>query len=308
MQKPTFDPGLTTQFGAPLRRIINKDGSFNVRRQGVTWRDTHPYLRLINTSWPRFFAVVFCAYVIVNTVFAVTYYAIGPLDVKGADVATDTGRFIDDFFFSAQTLTTLGYGAMSPKGLTANILSSVEAMIGLMGFALATGLLFGRVSRPSARIAFSEKMVIAPYQDGSSLQFRMVNKRANSLTELEARLMLMTVEGAGANSRRNYSVLKLERDSIYFFPLTWTVVHPIDSTSPLYGKSAADLEKLQAEALILVKGYDDTFSQTVYARYSYRYDEIEWSARFQPAFHVDEDGDLVLETDKVGALAAVDAV
>ena len=143
-------------------------------------------------------------------------------------------------------------------------------------------------------------MVMAPYQGGTSLQFRIVNKRLNSLMELEARMMLMTVEGA----KRTYNILKLERDSVYFFPLTWTVVHPIDQGSPLHGKTAAELKQIQAEVLILIKGYDDTFSQTVHARYSYRYDEIAWSARYEPAFRVDEEGDLVLEVNKVGALTS----
>src|SRR5947207_3712649 len=148
MQQPTFDPGLTNQFGAPLRRIINKDGSFNVHRRGVTWRDVHPYLYLINVSWSRFFGIVFCSYVIVNTLFALGYYAIGPLELQGSAAPSGVGRYLNDFFFSAQTLTTVGYGALSTRGLAANVLSSLESMVGLMGFALATGLLFGRVSRP----------------------------------------------------------------------------------------------------------------------------------------------------------------
>jgi inward rectifier potassium channel len=309
MDKPTFDPGLTQQFGAPLRRIINKDGTFNVRRHGVTWRDIHPYLYLINMSWPAFFTVVFLSYLVANTVFALAYFIIPGVELKGADATTDLGRFLETFFFSAQTLTTVGYGGIAPHGVPANVLSSLESMVGVMGFALATGLLFGRVSKPSARIGFSERMAIAPYQDGRSLQFRIVNKRLNSLMDLEAKMMLMTVEGAGESSvpKRTYQILKLERESVYFFPLTWTIVHPIVEGSPLYGKTLAELEKLQAEVLILIKGYDDTFSQTVHARYSYRYDEVEWGARFAPAFHVDEAGDLVLEVNKVGALTTADS-
>jgi len=306
MEQPSFDPGLTQKFSGRLRRFINKDGSFNVRRQGATWRATHPYLHLINISWPSFLATVFAAYLVVNTLFAVAYFMVGIDQIHGAEAPTALARFMNAFFFSAQTLSTVGYGSMSPHGLAANTLSALEAMLGLMGFALATGLLFGRVSRPSARIGFSEQMVIAPYQDGASLQFRIVNERRNSLMELEAKVMLMTVEGAGAESKRIYKVLKLERPAVYFFPLTWTIVHPIGPDSPLYGKTPADLEKGQAEVLILVKGYDDTFSQTVLARYSYRYDEIVWGAQFKPAFHVDEEGDLILEIDKVGELAAVD--
>ena len=306
MDTPTFDPGLTQQYGAPLRRIINKDGSFNVRRRGVTWRDVHPYLYLINMPWAGFFAAVFLSYVVVNTMFAVAYFAIPGVELRGGDGTTEFGRFLDGYFFSAQTLTTVGYGSISPHGAPANILSAVESMAGVMGFALATGLLFGRVSKPSARIGFSERMAMAPYQGGRALQFRIVNKRLNSLMDLEARMMLMTVEGGGAKSRRTYRILKLERTSVYFFPLTWTVVHPVDDESPLQGKTPAELERLQAEILILIKGYDDTFSQTVHARYSYRYDEIEWSARFEPAFHIDSQGDLVLEVNRVGALAAAD--
>jgi inward rectifier potassium channel len=308
MDKPTFDPGLTQQFGAPLRRIINKDGTFNVRRQGVTWKDIHPYLYLINMSWAGYLTVVFFAYLVANTIFALAYFTIPGVELKGADATTDMGRFLETFFFSAQTLTTVGYGGISPHGVPANVLSSLESMVGVLGFALATGLLFGRVSKPSARIGFSEKMALAPYRGGYSLQFRIVNKRLNSLMDLDAKMMLMTVDGAtGRERKRTYQMLKLERHSVYFFPLTWTVVHPITEDSPLHGKTFEDLEKLQAEVLILVKGYDDTFSQTVHARYSYRYDEIEWRARFAPAFYVDEAGDLVLEVNRVGALVLEDS-
>jgi inward rectifier potassium channel len=302
MQKPTFDPGLTTKYTGSLRRAINKDGSFNVHRRGVTWRDVNPYLHLINISWPAFLSVVFLAYLVVNALFAVAYFLIGVEQLQGADAPTAFGRFINAFFFSAQTLSTVGYGALAPRGIAANVLAAFESMLGLMGFALATGLLFGRVSRPSARIGFSDNMLVAPYQDVTSLQFRIVNQRLNSLMELHVSVMLMVVENADGELRRSFKILNLEREGVIFFPLTWTVVHPIDRDSPLYGKTAADLEKLQAELMILVKGFDDTFSQTVHARYSYRYDELKWGARFAPAFEIDAEGDIVLDVDKVGAL------
>ncbi len=304
MNKPTFDPGLTQKFTAPLRRAINKDGSFNVHRRGTTWRDVHPYLYLINVPWYGFFAFVFLGYLAMNTLFALTYYSFGPGQLQGGDAPTEFARFLNSFFFSAHTLTTVGYGSISPKGTAANIVAAIEAMVGLMGFALATGLLFGRVSRPSARIGYSEKVVIAPYLDGAALQFRVVNKRRNTLMELQAQVLLLTVEGAAGDFRGTYKLLSLERPGVLFFPLTWTIVHPIDEQSPLYGKTAADLAALQAEVLILIKGFDDTFSQTVHSRYSYRYDEIVWGARFTPAFQIDGEGDLVLDVDKVGALAA----
>jgi inward rectifier potassium channel len=303
MQRASFDPGLTQQFTAPFRRVINKDGSFNVHRRGETWRDFHPYLQLINMGWAGFLAVLFAGYMVINTIFAGIYYAVGTDQLQGTDAPTAAGRFINTFFFSAHTLSTVGYGSIWPKGIGANIVASFEAMAGVLGFAVATGLLFGRVSRPSARLGFSENMLIAPYQSGTSLQFRVVNRRRNSLMELEARVMLMTVERENGRAKRNYTVLTLERDKVTFIPLTWTVVHPIDADSPLWGKTADDLEHLQAEFLILTKAFDDTFSQTVLARYSYRHDEILWNRTFAPAFFVDDDGDLVLELRKVGELA-----
>jgi inward rectifier potassium channel len=303
MQKPSFDPGLTQQFTAPFRRVINKDGSFNVHRRGTTWRDVHPYLHLINMGWARFLAMLFLGYVLVNTVFAGIYFALGPGQLQGAESSTAFDRFLSGFFFSAHTLSTVGYGNISPKGMGANVVSSFESLLGVLGFALATGLLFGRVSRPSARIGFSENMVVSPYQEATSLQFRVVNRRPNSLMELEVRPMLMTVEMADGQPKRTYQMLRLERETILFLPLTWTVVHPIDAESPLWGKTAEDLARLQAEVLILVKAYDDTFSQTVLARHSYRHDEIVWGKRFAPAFFVDGEGDLVLEVRKVGELA-----
>jgi inward rectifier potassium channel len=179
----------------------------------------------------------------------------------------------------------------------------VESLVGVLGFAVATGLLFGRVSRPSAKIGFSEKMLVVPYQDMQSLQFRVVNRRRNDLVEIEARVMLMTVDEKDGQPIRSYRLLRLERDKVLFLPLTWTIVHPIDSESPMFGLAARDLERLQAEVMILIKAYDDTFSQTVMARYSYRYDEIGWNQQFAPAFSIGADGDLVLELQKVGNMS-----
>jgi len=301
MRKPTFDPGLTQQVTGNLRRAINKDGSFNVDRQGVTWRNIHPYLHLINVGWGTFLGLVGLAYLAVNTVFALLYLSLGPGNIQGDNAPTMMGEFLNDFFFSSHTLTTVGYGNLAPATVGANTIASFESLVGLMGFALATGVLFGRVSRPSAKIGFSERILIAPYEEGTSLQFRIVNLRPNVLIELSANIMLMTVE----NGTRQFKELTLERSSIYFFALTWTIVHPIDEFSPLIGKTAADLSALQAEVLILIKGFDDTFSQTVNARYSYRFDEMAWGAKFSPAFHIDENGNMVLDVNEVGKFSAV---
>jgi inward rectifier potassium channel len=299
MQTPSFDPGLTQQFMLPLRRVINKDGSFNVHRRGTTWHDFHPYLRLINTRWPNFLLIVLAGYLAANLFFASVYFALGPGELQGGDAPTEARRFLNAFFFSSHTLSTVGFGNIAPRGLAANAVASLEALVGVLGFAMATGLLYGRFSRPSARLGFSRNMLVSPYGEGTALEFRVVNRRSNSLMELDVRMMLMTVERSGGEPRRKYEMLRVERKQLLFLPLTWTVVHPIDTHSPFAGRTAEELDRLQAEVLILVKAYDDTFSQTVLARHSYRHDEMVWGTRFAPAFHVDGEGDLVLDLARV---------
>ncbi len=162
MRNAAFDPGLTNQFTGTLRRTINQDGSFNVIRRGMSWQDNHPYLRLINMSWLGFLVSVVSTYIVSNFVFATLYMAVGSNQVAGADAPTWFGRFLNIFFFSAQTLTTVGYGSMSPRALGANIIAAFESMVGVLGFALATGLLYGRVSKPSARIGSVRKPLLLP--------------------------------------------------------------------------------------------------------------------------------------------------
>jgi inward rectifier potassium channel len=175
----------------------------------------------------------------------------------------------------------------------------------LMVFAIATGLLYGRFSRPSARIIYSKNAIVAPYQDGTSLQFRIANARSNTLMNMEARVLLMTVDSSNGELKRNFIDLPLERPKIYFFALTWTIVHPIDSSSPFFGKTREDLAKLSAEVLVLIQGFDDTFSQVVHARYSYRHDEIVWGAKFAPAFKIDTKGGLVVQVDHIDEMKLV---
>jgi inward rectifier potassium channel len=302
MQQPGFDPGLTQQYSGKLRRAINPDGSFNVVRRGTDWRDVHPYLRLVTMSWARFFGVILMSYATVNIFFACVYYLLGPDALQGSMISDrHIDRFLSNIFFSSQTLTTVGFGAIAPRSHMANLVAAFEALMGLLGFAVATGVLLGRVSKPSARIGFSTKALMTPYQDGYSFQFRIVNRRQNSLMELEATVTLMLVDPVDGVLRRDFKVLKLERDRVLFFPLTWTIVHPIAADSPMLGLTQADLEKRQAEVLILVKAWDETFSQTVHQRFSYRYDEIVWDGKFRPAFAINDNGDMVLEVGDVSA-------
>jgi inward rectifier potassium channel len=308
MKKPEYDPGLTRQFGALLTRVINTDGSFNVRRLGVTWRAFHPWLHVVSMSWSGFALLVACFYCGINLLFGLAYFEMGADAIQGSAAPTELGRLLNCFFFSGHTLTTVGYGSLAPHGIPANMAAITEALVGLLGFAVITGLLVARVSRPSARIHYSNKALIAPYQTGTALMFRIANERSNALMELEARVMLMQVtDSTGSTAARKFDILALERDSILLFPLTWTVVHPIDETSPLYGKTAEDLERLQVEILVTMKAFDETFSQVVHSRYSYRAGEIVWNAKFLPAFRVEPAG-MVLELDRVSDFSPVSAL
>jgi inward rectifier potassium channel len=302
MRKPSFDPGLTQQYIKPLSRVINKDGEFNVRRTGGAWNDFHPYMHLINMSWPVFLGTIILGYFLINLFFACIYYAVGVNQLDGANAPTVMGRFLNMFFFSSHTLSTVGYGNIAPRGIGANIVAAFEALTGILGLAVATGLLFGRISKPSARIGFSASMLVAPYQDGTALEFRVANRRSNALIEAQAKLLLMTVEPGNGGLKRNFSLLNLERDGVMFLLAPWTIVHPIDHDSPLWGKTAEDLTREQAEVLILIKAYDDTFAQTVQARHSYRHDEFVWGRKFAPAFSIDAEGDLVVDLNKIGDL------
>ncbi|MBV9082659.1 MAG: hypothetical protein JOZ62_08295 [Acidobacteriaceae bacterium] len=304
----SYDPGLTQRYTGALNRTINQNGDFNVRRTGATLRDFHLYLFLINASWPAFILIILTAFITINLIFASLYLAIGVEKLKGADGPTSAAPFQNAFFFSTHTLTTVGYGNVYPSGTVANSIAAFEALTGLMGFAIATGLFFGRFSRPSARIGFSDRMLVAPYGEGTSVQFRIVNRRSNNLIDLSARMLLMTVESVEGRMVRRYAPIEVEREQVLFLPLTWTVVHPITASSPLHGKTPADLAALQAEFLILIKAFDETFSQTVNARNSYTHEEIVWGARFSPAFEVGNSGDLWLEVDKVSVFEPLDPV
>ena len=267
-------------------RLLNRDGSFNVIRSGLGFFETFaPYHLLLTISWLDFLGVVCVTYFAVNIVFAGAYLACGPDALLGPGATMLGGRFSQAFFFSIQTFATIGYGQIGPNGTAANIVVTIEALVGLMYQALATGLLFARFTRPTAAVLFSRRAVVAPYNDGQGLMFRIVNRRRNEIVELEAQVLFSAMEpdGRGGTVRR-YSLLPLERNKVTFFPLSWTIVHPIDSASPLMGQTREQLERTQGEILVLLSGIDEALEQSVHARSSYRADEIVWNARFKSMF------------------------
>jgi inward rectifier potassium channel len=212
---------------------------------------------------------------------------------------TMTERFWEAFFFSTQSLTTVGYGRLNPVGLGASIVAAVESMIGLLGFALATGLLYGRFSRPVAKILYSKLAIIAPYRGMNGLMVRIANKRKNELIEVEAQMLMSHVEIDAGREVRRFEFLRLELKRINVLSMTWTIVHPIDDTSPMHGMKPEDFKKKKIECVVWLKGFDESFSQTIYSRSSYRYDEIEYGAKFIPLVSPGRKGSVVVALDKI---------
>jgi len=298
-QSQDQDPGFGENYARRTKRIINKDGSFNVVRKGAGYSVRDAYLFLINISWFKFLLLLLLVYALVNLGFTGLYYWIGIAHLKGVEEGTKIHQFLNAYFFSVQTFTTVGYGVISPQGLPANIIASLEAMSGWLFFALVSGLLFGRFAKPTTRILFSRSAIITPAQPFPQLMFRIVNKRNNLLMELEAKVLLMVVNESNNEHNRQYFGLKLAIPNLNFFTLPWTIVHEINESSPLYGKTPAHLENTDAEILILIKGFDDTFSQEVHARYSYRFEEIVWGATFLPAYDIDNKGEIIMDVKQL---------
>ena len=263
-------------------RLMNPDGRFNVERQRTSiWDNT--YFSLVTMPWWQFLVLALGAFVTLNIVFAAIYCLIGVSHLNGITPGDIWHNFTQAYFFSSQTLTTVGYGHISPNGLLANIAASLESFLGLLSFAFISGLLYGRFSRQRAKIVFSENLLVAPYRDISGLMFRMGNARRSEIIEAEVQVILAINQvSEGGDLERKFFPLTLEISRISFFSLSWTVVHGIDDSSPISGFSAEDLIEAKAEFMVLVKGMDEANHQSVHARHSYVGEEIVWNARFLP--------------------------
>lgn len=298
---PNLDLGLGTRVAQQSRlRFLNRDGTFNVKRNGMsTLQSLSLYHWLLTMPWLAYFALILVAYLIANVLFAWGYILCGPDALHGSAAATHAERWLDAFFFSVQTSATIGYGRISPNGLAANILVTVEALSGLLGFALATGLLFARFSQPNARIIFSSHAVIAPFKNGTALMFRIVNQRTSQLIEVNATVSLARVEWKDGKAMRRFYPLALERQKVVFFPLHWVIVHPIDEKSPLFGANEAEFVNSDPEIVILLTAVDETFSQSVHARTSYKHHEVKWGAKFSDMHVNDESGMIAIDLRKL---------
>lgn len=264
--------------------------SANVTKRGIGILSRYSwYHTLLGMKTGRFLLLVFLGYVLINLFFAAIYYIIGIDNLGGVITGSPLKNFSEVFFFSAQTFTTVGYGRIHPTGIAANAVATFEAFIGLLSFALATGLFYGRFSRPRAFVRFSHNALIAPYKDGTALMFRMAPYKNNTLSDLKADVMLAVQMEENGNMRNKFYDLTLEFDTLNSLALSWTIVHPITEESPLFGLSENDLKNTKQEVLVFIKAFDEVFSNTVMTRYSYITNEIIWGAKFNMMFYPNAD-------------------
>jgi inward rectifier potassium channel len=293
------DLGFGTRVAQQSRlRLLNRDGTFNVGRSGLSFlQSMELYNSLLTMSWSRFYLATILGFCGVNAFFALCYLVMGTDSLSGIATTNPFAWFIQAFFFSVQTFTTVGYGHIWPGDIAGNVVSIINAFVGLLGFAVATGLMFARFSRPTARIAYSEHAVIAPYRDITAFMFRIANMRRSQLIEVDVKVLLITIENTSGTRRRHFHQLYLERDHVGFFPLTWTIVHPVDENSPLFGTTEKEMRDQEMEFLVLLTAIDDAFSQTVHSRTSYRYDEVLCGVRFVDIFVGADDSDGILRVN-----------
>lgn len=300
-EKERQDLGFGTTATSNTARLINQDGTFNVKRKGQSFRAwMNSYHRLITMPWHKFLLVILASYFTVNLVFALLYYFVGIDQLAGVEaLSKNMSPFWAAFFFSSQTLTTVGYGHISPVTWLSSSIASIEALVGLMMFAIITGLLYARFSRPNPIIRFSDFMTISPYLDMNALMFRIINEKSNQLINVVVNVSLSRNEtNEEGKIIRKYYTLDLERKEVKFFATTWTIVHPITADSPLYGMTQEMLENSDAEIMISIEGTDDTYADLVNVRKSYLYNEIEWGIKFTNIL-TEQEGKYVVELKRV---------
>jgi inward rectifier potassium channel len=300
-----------TGFGANSQnyggRFINKNGNANIQKEGISFLEGiswyHTMLKI--PRW-KFFFIIILFYFIVNLFFASIYMFIGVENLRGVTSVSRIDKFGEAFFFSIQTFTTVGYGHISPSGFLASFVAAVEALSGLLSFAIATGLFYGRFSKPNAFIKFSENAIIAPYKDGNALMMRLAPHKNTNLTDAEAFVTVgILIDENGVISNKFYN-LPLEMSKINSLTLSWTLVHPIDEESPLFNLNQSDYRDTSGEILVFVKTFDDMYSSTVAKRTSYTFDEVVYGAKFSSMYSKNESNTkTVLHLEKLNSFIKI---
>ena len=295
----------TSDYGG---RFVNKDGKPNIEKRGIglleriSWYHT----MLAMPRW-KFLSLIFIFFILVNFLFALLYMLIGVEHLSGMLTETYLQKFGEAYFFSAQTFTTVGYGRVNPTGFLASAMASFEALIGLLSFALATGLFYARFSKPKAFFRFSENALVAPYKDGIALMMRVAPYKNTNLSDVETKVSLgISVEENGKMMNRFFP-LDLEFEKINNLALSWTIVHPITESSPLYKFTPEDFASSNGEVIVYLKAFDDMYSNTVVTRTSYTFHEIVVGAKFIPMYHRSSEGNsTVLDFEKLNVFNEVD--
>lgn len=300
----TTTTGFGTNPGSYGGRFVNKDGSANIQKRGLPFLERVSwYHMLLNMPGWKFMAIIVGFYFGINFIFAGLYYIIGVEYLEGiGNVGSEWLKFGKAYFFSAQTFTTVGYGHISPTGFATSALAALEALTGLLSFAIATGLFYGRFSRPRAFLKFSHNAVVAPYKGITGFMVRTASHKNTNLIDAEARMTLgMTVEENGVPVNKFYT-LPLEMSKITTLTLSWTLVHPITEESPFYGFTAEDFKNTEGEVIVYLKAFDDLFSNTVAASTSYTFDEIIYGAKFEMMYAENDDQTkTILHLDKLNS-------
>lgn len=305
--KAVQNTGFGTNASSYGGRFVTKSGNANVRKTGIGFLDGISWYHTMLTipRW-KFFFIIFAFYFLVNFAFASVYYMVGVEHLNGMNATTSIDKFGQAFFFSIQTYTTVGYGHISPSGFMTSFVASIEALFGLLSFAIATGLFYGRFSKPKAHIVFSENAIIAPFQDGTALMIRLSPYKNTNLTDAEARMTLgLHIEEGGKMVNKFYT-LDLELEKVNSLTLSWTLVHQITENSPLFQMNENDIKNTIGEIIVFIKTFDDMYSANVVKRSSYTFDEIVYGAKFLPMFSRSEDNEkTLLHIDKLNLFEKV---
>ncbi len=267
-------------------------GAVEIRRSGRQWYGwLDPYHLLLTLSWPRFFALLTAFFLAVNLLFATAYWL-----VPGSILHGQPGSFLDMLFFSIETIATVGYGEMVPGTLAGHLISSLEILIGLLSLAVVTGLVFARFSKPTARVLFSNKVVTRDFDGQRVLMLRVANERHNRMVEPSANLGMVRLEKT-VTGEPYYRIheLALQGDRNPMFALTWTLVHRIDETSPLYGWDKAALEAAHSRITVSIFGHDETIAASVYALYEYSAEQIYYDHQFVDIISEGENGTRIID-------------
>ncbi|MEP7074633.1 MAG: transporter [Acidobacteriota bacterium] len=289
------------------QRFVNRDGSFNVKRAGLNvFTSLNLYHYMLSMTWRTFLGLVLVLFFVSNVAFGIIYASFGTEEIIDTSGHPFTKMLLTGFFFSVQTFATIGYGTIHPVGLLPNLVVTIESYYSLLVNALITGLVFARFARPTAKIVLSDIAVIAPYQDNTAFMFRVVNGRNNQLIEVKAQVMIARFIEVDGKIIRKFDLLELERRSVTFFPLTWTVVHPIDETSPLFGLNEKELKEADAEFLILLSATDETFAANVHQRSSYKPSEVRYGYKFVSIYNEMKPGEPIsIDVRKLSAVEKV---